>query len=47
MVDDDYALEFKEAFDLFDFLKISSKSGDNVHNAFDILTKKILERQNY
>ncbi len=47
MVDDDYALEFKEAFNLFDFLKVSSKSGDNVHSAFDLLTKKILERQNY
>ncbi|MBA7532774.1 hypothetical protein ES705_25004 [subsurface metagenome] len=47
MVNDDYALEFKEAFDLFDYLKISSKSGDNVNNAFDLLTKKILERQNY
>ncbi len=47
MVADDYALEFKEAFNLFDFLKVSSKSGDNVHIAFDLLTKKILERQNY
>ncbi|TKJ20942.1 MAG: hypothetical protein CEE42_14340 [Promethearchaeota archaeon Loki_b31] len=47
MVHDDYALEFKEAFNLFDFLKVSSKSGDNVNNAFDLLTKKILERQNY
>ncbi len=47
MVDDDYALEFKEAFDLFDYLKVSSKSGDNVNNVFGLLTKKILERQNY
>ncbi len=47
MVDDDYALEFKEAFNLFDFLKVSSKSGDNVSKAFDLLSKKILERQNY
>ena len=47
MVDDDYALEFKEAFNLFDYLKVSSKSGDNVFTAFDLLTKKILERQNY
>ena len=47
MVDDEYALEFKEAFNFFDFLKVSSKSGDNVSNAFDLLAKKILERQNY
>jgi small GTP-binding protein len=47
MVDDDYALSFKEQFKLFDFLKISSKSGENVSEAFEILTRKILERQTY
>jgi small GTP-binding protein len=47
MVSDDYASEFKEAFKLFDYLKISSKSGENVLKAFDILTKKILDRQSY
>ena len=45
MVDDDYALSFQEAFNLFDFIKISSKSGDNVQTAFERLTRKILERQ--
>jgi small GTP-binding protein len=45
MVDDDYAQEFQETFNLFDFIKISSKSGDNVHVAFEKLTRKILERQ--
>ena len=45
MVDDDYAKEFQETFNLFDFIKISSKSGDNVHAAFEQLTRKILERQ--
>jgi len=47
MVDDDYALSFKEQFELFDFMKISSKSGENVSEAFEKLTKKILERQTY
>lgn len=47
MVDDDYALSFQEAFNLFDFIKISSKSGDNVRTAFERLTRKILERQAY
>ncbi|TFG25741.1 MAG: GTP-binding protein [Promethearchaeota archaeon] len=47
MVDDEYALSFKDQFDLFDFLKISSKSGENVSEAFGILTRKILERQTY
>ncbi|MHA1291194.1 MAG: Rab family GTPase [Promethearchaeota archaeon] len=46
-VDDDYALEFKEYFNLFDYMKISSKSGKNVNEAFERLTKKILERQAY
>lgn len=47
MVDDDYAEQFQEAFNLFDYMKISSKSGANVHEAFEKLTKKILERQVY
>jgi len=47
MVDDDYALSFQEKFKLFDYMKISSKSGENVSEAFELLTKKILERQTY
>jgi small GTP-binding protein len=47
MVSDDYALEFKETFDLFDYLKVSSKSGENVLKAFNLLTRKILDRQNH
>ena len=47
MVDDDYALQFKDQFELFNYLKISSKSGENVKEAFETLTKKILERQNF
>ncbi|MFX0043125.1 MAG: Rab family GTPase [Candidatus Hodarchaeota archaeon] len=46
-VDDNYAKEFLEVYNLMDFLKISSKTGKNVENAFDILTRKILERQVY
>jgi small GTP-binding protein len=44
-VDDDYALSFLNEYNLIDFLKISSKTGENVGNAFEILTRKILERQ--
>lgn len=47
MIDDDYALSFKDEFGFFDYLRISSKSGENVGVAFDLLTKKILERQHY
>jgi len=46
-VDDDYAESFLNEYNLIDFLKISSKTGENVSQAFDILTKKILERQTY
>jgi small GTP-binding protein len=46
-VDDNYAKEFLEVFNLMDFLKISSKTGENVESVFDILTRKILELQVY
>lgn len=47
MIDDDYALSFKEEYGFFDYLRISSKSGENVGKAFDLITTKILERQHY
>ncbi|GAH36892.1 unnamed protein product, partial [marine sediment metagenome] len=37
-VDDDYALTFLKEYNLIDFLKISSKTGENVGQAFEILT---------
>ena len=43
----DYAMSFKEEFNLMDYMRISSKSGENVAKAFDILTTRILEKQNY
>jgi len=47
MVEDNYALQFKDNYKLFDFLKISSKTGQNVQESFELLTRKILERQTY
>lgn len=47
MVDDDYAQQFREKFNLFDYLKVSSKSGQNVFESFELITRKILERQAY
>lgn len=44
-VDDDYARTFLNEYKLIDFLKISSKTGENVGTAFELLTRKILERQ--
>ena len=46
-VDDDYAEEFIKIYNLIDYLKISSKTGENVQQAFEMLTKEILERQAY
>ena len=46
-VDDDYAMSFLKEYNLIDFLKISSKTGENVGEAFKLLTRKILERQSY
>jgi small GTP-binding protein len=46
MIDDSYAQQYKEYFNFFDYLRISSKNGENVHKAFELITKKILEKQN-
>jgi len=42
-VDDSYALKFKEEYNFFDYLKISSKTGENVNLAFELLAKKLVE----
>ena len=47
MINDDYAQTIKEQLKLFEFLRVSSKTGENVQQAFQILTEKILQRQNY
>ncbi|MGQ4875846.1 MAG: Rab family GTPase [Promethearchaeia archaeon] len=41
-VDDDYCLKLKEELNCFDFIKISSKTGENVNELFEILVRKIL-----
>ncbi len=42
MVQDDYALQFKEQLELLDYVKTSCKSGENILKLFDILYDKIL-----
>ncbi len=44
-VPDDYAREFLEPLNLFDHIKISSKSGENIMGAFEKIVKRILEMQ--
>lgn len=41
---DDYALDFKEKFNLIDYLRVSNATGENVEESFKILIKKIHER---
>ena len=46
-VDDDYILELKEEFKFFDSLKVSSKTGENISDIFETITRKILEHQSF
>jgi len=43
MVDDDYVVQFQEAYNLPDYIKVSSKSGENVKEAFNKIIEKSLE----
>jgi small GTP-binding protein len=43
-VEDDYIEEFKEHFNLYHYLRISSKTGENVALCFESLTRQILKR---
>ncbi len=42
-VDDDFALKFPKKYDFFKYMRISSKTGENVNLAFELLTKEILK----
>ncbi|TFF97651.1 MAG: GTP-binding protein [Promethearchaeota archaeon] len=44
-VDDDYAKNFLDQFDLLDYIKVSSKTGENVQEAFKLIADRVLERQ--
>ncbi len=46
-VDDDAALEIKEKYDLYDYIKVSSKTGENVEKIFKLLAEKLLEKFKY
>jgi small GTP-binding protein len=43
VVKDSDAIEYKEKYDLFQYLKISSKTGENVKLAFELLAKEIIK----
>ena len=39
----DYIMSFKEKFNLYDYLEVSSKTGNNVESAFESVTREILK----
>jgi len=43
-VDDESAMEFKDKYDLSEYITTSSKTGENVDKAFDLLVRKIINR---
>ena len=42
-INDEYLREMKEKYDFIDYLKTSSKTGENIDEVFKILTKKMIE----
>jgi small GTP-binding protein len=43
-VDQDYIEEFLERYNLFDYLKVSSKTGENVELSFESLTREVIDK---
>ncbi|MFX0073468.1 MAG: Rab family GTPase [Candidatus Hermodarchaeota archaeon] len=43
-IGDEIALQIKEEFDFFDYIKISSKTGENVQLVFELLAKKLITK---
>ncbi len=43
-VDDKFALKFPKKYDFFKYIKVSSKTGENVNLAFELLIKEILKK---
>ncbi|NVM35297.1 MAG: GTP-binding protein [Candidatus Lokiarchaeota archaeon] len=43
VINDEYAFKFKEKYSFFDYLKISSKTGENVNLAFELLARELVK----
>ena len=43
-VDDKFPLKFRKKYDFFKYMKISSKTGENVNLAFDLLAREIIKK---
>jgi GTPase SAR1 family protein len=40
---DEFALRYMQKYDFFNYLKISSKTGENVNLAFELLAKELVK----
>jgi len=43
VIDDEYALYFKDTLNFFDYVKASCRTGDNVELLFEVLVRKIMD----
>ncbi|MFX1380245.1 MAG: Rab family GTPase [Promethearchaeota archaeon] len=43
-IEDEIALQLKKEFGFFDYLKVSSKTGENVHLAFELLARELVKK---
>jgi len=43
LVNDEFAQKFKEKYKFFEYLKISSKTGENVNLAFELLARELVK----
>ncbi len=43
LINDEFALKFKEKYNFFEYLKVSSKTGENVNLAFEFLAKELVK----
>lgn len=43
-INDSYVLELKEYYEMFDYLRISSKTGENTDLAFELLAKELIKK---
>ncbi|MFW9784609.1 MAG: Rab family GTPase [Candidatus Heimdallarchaeota archaeon] len=46
-MDDDTALDIKNTFNMLDFIKTSSKTGQNVNIVFELIAKKLMRKGKY
>jgi small GTP-binding protein len=43
-VDDEFALRYPKKYDFFKYMKVSSKTGENVNLAFELLAREIMKK---